>query len=314
MERVARLQALWGRAMSFQSAIYEGQVRHRRFAPVEHEFANRLFLMYLDLDEIEEVFRRKWFFSTRPALAWFRRADHLGDPGQPLAESVRDLVAAQAGWRPDGPIRLLTHLRYFGYCFNPLSVFYCFDAADERVETIVAEVNNTPWGETHPYVLPRSRSEGRGTHRRFRFGKKFHVSPFMPMDVDYDWRFSTPGEKLTIHMENTRDGERFFDANLTTTRRKITGGALSRVLLRYPLMTAQVTLAIYWHALRLRLKRCPFFAHPKTLVNLEPRDEQNVDPEPARHETSDDFPADEPVAARHPAPVGTVGMGSRHPS
>ena len=99
----------------------------------------------------------------------------------------------RTGARPAGPIRLLTHLRYFGYSFNPVSFYYVFDATDTRVETIVAEITNTPWKERHAYVLPvagAARAGGRAW--RFSFEKQFHVSPFMPMDMRYDWRFGAP--------------------------------------------------------------------------------------------------------------------------
>lgn len=156
------------------SCLYDGWVRHRRFAPRAHAFRYRLFMAYLDLTELDRVFRGRWFWSTRrPALAWFRRADYLGDPSVPLDQAVRDCVERNTGVRPRGPIRLLTHLRYFGYVFNPVSFYYCFDTADTRVETIVAEITNTPWGERHAYVL-----SARGEQPlRFRFGKAFHVSP-----------------------------------------------------------------------------------------------------------------------------------------
>ncbi len=246
-----------------KSCIYAGRVRHRRFAPVPHTFRYRLFMMYLDLAELPELFRRRWLWSSdRFALAQFRRSDHLGDPSVPLDQAVRDLVAQRTGTRPAGPIRLLTHLRYFGYCFNPVSFYFCFDAADARLETIVAEVNNTPWGERHCYVLTDSMNMGREHNKRYRFEKAFHVSPFMEMDLGYDWRFTMPGERLAVHMENEKDGRRLFDATLALERTEIDGGSLARALLTYPLMTAKVVGAIYWQALRLWLKRCPVYIHP----------------------------------------------------
>lgn len=133
--------------MSLQSCIYEGTVRHRRFTSVKHEFRNRVFLMYIDLDELPTLFRHRWFWSAaRPNLAWFRRADHYGPAEQPLADSIRELIAVRTGKAPTGSIRLLTHFRYFGFSMNPISLFYCFDS-DERVEFVVAEVTNSPWGE-----------------------------------------------------------------------------------------------------------------------------------------------------------------------
>ena len=253
-----------------KSAIFSGQVRHRRVQPTGHEFVYRLFMMYLDLSELDTVFKRRWFWSTRkPALARFRRENHLGDTGQSLDSSVRDLVEVKSGRRPTGPIRLLTNLSYFGYCFNPVSFYYCFDDDDQAVETIVAEVNNTPWGERHCYVLTESMNQGALAHKRFSPAKKMHVSPFMPMDIDYDWRFSTPSGQLAVHMENAREGRKLFDATLDFKRTEISTGSLARVLLVYPFMTLKIIAAIHWQALRLWLKRVPVYDHPDKNVTTQ---------------------------------------------
>jgi DUF1365 family protein len=250
------------------SAIFKGRVRHRRMTPVVHEFSYRLFMMYLDLEELETVFDGRWFWSTRRAtLARFRREHHLGDPDRPLADCVRDHVEAESGKRPEGPIRLLTHLQYFGYCFNPVSFYYCHDRDDTQVEAIVAEVNNTPWGERHCYVLKDD--GGRGRHQRFAPVKRMHVSPFMPMDVDYDWRFRAPDERLTVHMENYRSGDKVFDATLDLQRQEIGAGSLASALATYPLMTGKVTAAIHWQALKLWLKGSPVYDHPDKAASLE---------------------------------------------
>jgi DUF1365 family protein len=245
------------------SALYTGRLRHRRYAPRPHAFDHRLFMAWLDLAELDRVFSGRWFWSTkRPALAWMKRADYLGDAALPLDEAVRAHVARETGVRPAGPVRLLTHLRMFGHCFNPVSLYYCYDASGERVETVLAEITNTPWNERHAYVLPAASSIGRGSALRFRFDKAFHVSPFLPMDLGYDWRFSTPGARLAVHMENFQGGLKVFDATLALERREITGAALAGALTRFPLMTVQVLGAIYWQALRLWMRRTPFYAHP----------------------------------------------------
>jgi DUF1365 family protein len=245
------------------SALYHGWLDHRRLAPRRHAFRYRLFMAYLDLAELDQVFRGRWLWSTRRrALAWLRRADYLGDPNVPLDTAVRDRVERELGERPAGPIRMLTNLRMFGFAFNPVTFYYCFDRAGERVESIVAEITNTPWNERHAYVLPAHRSEGRGAKLRFRFGKSFHVSPFMPMEIDYDWRFTRPGSRLAVHMENRRAGATLFDATLALERREISGASLAAALIRYPFATLKVFAAIYWQALRLWAKRVPFHAHP----------------------------------------------------
>ena len=250
--------------MNPKSCIYEGHVRHRRFRPVENSFRYRIFFMFLDLEELPGLFQGNIFWShDRVNLAYLRRRDHLGDPRVPLQQAVLDLVDERLGKRPAGPIRMLTHLRYFGYCFNPVSFYYCYNESDEQVETIVAEIHNTPWGEEYCYVLGEELNEHplRGW-KRYQFGKNFHISPFMDMDIWYDWRFRVPGESLNVHMNNIENGKKIFDATLTLHRRDISSWALTRTLIAYPLMTLKVITMIHWQALRLWWKRTTFYPHP----------------------------------------------------
>jgi len=246
-----------------KSALYSGSIQHRRFGPVPNSFRYRIFMSYLDLAELPGLFDRRWFWSARrPALAWFRREDFLGPAHVPLDLAVRDLVQRRTGLRPTGPIRLLTHLRFFGYSFNPVSFYYVFDAGDTRVETIVAEITNTPWKERHAYVLPIANA-ARGTSHawHFSFDKQFHVSPFMPMDMRYEWSFGAPSQGLHVHMENWRGGQVCFDATLNLRHQPMTAGSLARALLQFPLITLKVSALIYWQALKLLVKRAPFHAH-----------------------------------------------------
>ena len=264
------------------SAVYEGWVRHRRFEPVEHEFRYPLFLMYLDLDELPGVLDPYPLFSARRrAPARFRREDFMGDPARPLAECAREAVEGATGARPSGPVRLLAGLRYLGHSFNPVSLYYCFGSDGERVEAVVADVRNIPWGERHPYVL--ARGERRGTVLGAELEKTFHVSPLMGMDQTYSFRASEPGETLAVHIEsrpreasdanrthfsphtgdNCVRSPKTFDATLNLRRRELSRGALARVLARYPAMSLQVVRRIYWQSLRLKLKGAEYHPHPE---------------------------------------------------
>jgi DUF1365 family protein len=252
------------------SAVYEGSVRHRRHLPHPHAFRYRIAQLYLDLDEIERVFAGRWLWSAnRRNLAEFRRSDYHGDAAQPLADAVRDTAERALGVRPLGPVRLLTHLRYAGFVFNPVSFYYCYAADAQILQCIVAEITNTPWKERHAYVLAADAAQRHGRALHWRFAKNFHVSPFIGMRRDYDWRFTVPGDDLYVHMDVAgEDGKREFDATLCLQRTPLSAASLRRVLWRYPLMTANVVGAIHWQALRLWLKRVPVHDHPTKAISF----------------------------------------------
>lgn len=257
------------------SAVYEGWVRHRRFEPVEHSFRYPLFLMYLDLDELPGALDPfPGWSARRRALARFRRADFMGDPARPLAECARDAVAAETGGRPTGPIRLLAGLRYLGHSFNPVSFYFCFDSADRRVDAVVADVRNIPWGERHAYVLARGRREGPVLSAEL--DKALHVSPLMGMERTYSFRAGEPGERLAVHIESRpraqapeRSGDggvraaKSFDATLSLRRRELSRPLMARLLARYPAISLQVVARIYAQSLRLKLKGARYFPHPE---------------------------------------------------
>jgi hypothetical protein len=236
------------------SCIYEGTIRHRRVEP-RRSFQHRIALFYLDLDELPRLLHGR-LVQPRPGLLRFRRGDYLGPDGTPLKDAVRDTVHAETGRRPEGPVRLLTQLRSFGHCFNPVSFYYCLhdddDDAGERVEAIVAEVTNTPWGERHAYVIPGTRGETT---------KALHVSPFMAMDHRYRFRADVPGERLAIQVESSRNDAPAFDATLDLHRRELTPGSAARLAARYPFANLRVLSLIYGHAVGLKLAGAPVHRH-----------------------------------------------------
>jgi uncharacterized protein len=216
--------------------VYAGTIRHRRFAVRAHAFRHRIALAYFDAGAPPSGGR----------FVRYRRSDYLGDPAVPLDAAVRALVRARTGETVDGPVRLLAALRSFGHCFNPIALYYCFDAGD-RLRFVVAEVTNTPWGERHAYVMPAGGAD---------LEKVLHVSPFMGMDHVYTLRAGVPGRALSVHLESRRAGRLAFDATLALRRRPFSVRPLLGASLR-------TLVLIYAHALALKVKGLPVHAHPE---------------------------------------------------
>ncbi len=238
-------------------AIYEGTVRHRRVTPNAREFAPNVFLAYLDVDALPgSLDPLPGWSARRRAIVQFRRKDFLDGRDGPLGDAVRELVHARLGRRPAGPIHLLAHLRTLGWSFNPLAVYYCWTTDGTALDTVVLEVTNTPWGERHWYVFDAQREATTRT-----VAKEMHVSPFLPMDVDYHVSWTTPGEELRLDIAVEREGTTVFSAGLALRRRVLDRRHAVTVLLRYPLMPLRVSLAIYRRALALLLARVPLYRH-----------------------------------------------------
>ncbi len=252
------------RAVPLRSALYEGTVFHRRLDAVGHRFRARLYMVALDLDEVEELCGRHPLWSAeRRNVVSFRRADHLGPPEVPLAQAVRRLVAERTGREPAGPVVLLTHLRTFGWLFNPIIVYYCYEEDGKEVMATVAEVTSTPWHERTAYVV-----EGTGPEV---VAKQLHVSPFLPMDLSHRFTCTPPGDRLTVRVDDLDGDETVFSATLSLARVEATRSSLGRVLVRYPLSTLRVSAGIYRQALVLWWKKAPFHPHPDTAARAATR-------------------------------------------
>ena len=259
---------------SLHSAIYQGLVRHRRYANegksrLLREFSYQVFMVYLDLHELDTVFSksRLWSFN-KPNLAWFRRKDYLDRKNTPLYDAVADLVEQQTTRRPEGPIRMLTNLRYFGFIINPITCYYCFDKTGKTVETIVAEVTNTPWRQRCHYVLTIDENQQIKHVQQVSFSKKMHVSPFQPLNLSYQWYSYNPADDLAIHIDvnqqqDSTDGlqNKTFDATMNLKRYDMASVSMRRFILRYPYMTLKVFCAIYWQAIKLFCKKTQFYSN-----------------------------------------------------
>lgn len=255
-----------------RSCLYTGRVDHVRSAGIAHAFGYRHALLCLDLDELPHVFDRRWLWSVeKPNVASFRRRDYLGDASVPLADAVRARVRAELGREPRGHIAIVTQPRLFGRVFNPVTFYFC-RAEDGTLDAIVAEITNTPWNERHAYVLDARVRQGERVCARF--AKRFHVSPFQPMELEYAWDFTDAGERLDVRMESFADGAHVFRAELALERRPLDGPALGWLLAAYPGLSVRTLAAIYFEALRLKLKGAHFHPHPSAAANdaaVEPR-------------------------------------------
>lgn len=240
------------------SALYAGSLTHVRHTAPGHRFSHRLYLLYLDLDELDGLGLEPVLGVERAGLLSFRRRDYFGPAEVPLKSAVLDAVERALGKRPAGPVRLLTHVRSLGPAFNPVSFYYCFAPDGSTLEAVLAEITNTPWGERYAYVVP-----GDGASARGEFEKAFHVSPFLSMQQQYSWRFSAPGRTLGVAMRNEERGRTSFHATLSLARRSLTRATLLGRALAEPWMSLRVLAWIYAHALTLRLKGAPVFSHPK---------------------------------------------------
>jgi DUF1365 family protein len=247
------------------SALYTGTVRHRRLADHAREFRHPVAFAYLDLDELPGLLGGR-LVRSRPGLVRVRRRDLLGGAhdSRDVRAAVRALIEQRTG-RPAaaGPVRVLTHPRTLGTCFNPVSFYYAFDEHG-RLDAVVAEVTNTPWRQRHAYVLRADPRDASGVLRGAS-EKALHVSPFQEMARGHHWAASTPGPTLSVHIENGRrdDGAIDFDATLNLHRRPLTERALRAFVARHPAGTLRVLALIYGHALALALHGAPHYSRPR---------------------------------------------------
>lgn len=263
------------------SSLCRGWIDHRRYSPRAHGFRYPIGMLYLDLAEQSQVLGLSRLLGAWPLapLCW-RERDYLPARtrlGVPLVEAVRELLAQALGTAPQGAIQLLTQPRSWGLSFNPVSFYFCHET-DGQLAAILCEVRNTPWRERYHYVLPVSP----GAPHAFRVAKAFHVSPFLPRDMDYRMRFLVADSHIRVHMENWRDGSKVFEADLALKRQPLDAAAVRRHFLAFPWMSLRTLSAIYWQALRLLFKRTPLHDHQACQNGLSVGETAHKDPDHAR--------------------------------
>lgn len=245
--------------LDVNSCFYECDVFHRRLRPKQHEFIYRVFYFYLDLGELEEVQRKlKIFGVNRANLYSLHDSDHFqyGEKVRPIADNVREfLERSGCPLEEGGAIRMLCFPRMLGYAFNPVTIYFCF-CADGTPQTSLVEVGNT-FRELKPFLVPRS-SEGKCDFE-VRVPKEYYVSPFSPVDLEFHFRFHLPDERLRVFIDDYDAEGKVLISTLTGMRRELSMVNLIKFTAKFPLMTFRVIWLIHWQALRLWLKRLPFF-------------------------------------------------------
>ncbi|NDV92135.1 DUF1365 family protein [Alteromonas sp. 345S023] len=236
------------------SAIYQGKVFHQRFVPTQHKFDYDIYLFWLHLDELADLSESLMHFSaTSRARVRFNRDDYLGPREKSLALAVKEKMTQLGANDVEGDIFMLGQLRIWGLYFSPVN-FYYLRTPCGHFSYLLAEVSNTPWNERHYYLVDLDKQDDTE--------KAFHVSPFNPMDMTYQWHIGQPSSRLSLTMNCVRD-KKEFSAGIRLSRLSLNNTNLSRVMKRIPSMTIKTMVGIYWQAIKLFFKRTPIYDHPK---------------------------------------------------
>jgi len=271
-------------AVPSRSAIYLGEVTHVRTRPRRHALKYRIFMLLLDLDEIPALHRRlRWFSLGRFNLTSFWARDHGDGSGAPLRTQIERHLGAAGLCISGGPIRLLCLPRVLGYVFNPLSVYFCY-TPDQALTAIVYEVSST-FGERHSYLMP-AEPDAKGVVRQSA-AKRLHVSPFMDMDLDYQFRIRPPGDALDITIRTLDQEGLLLNARFSAERQALNDASLLKAWFTHPLLTLKVIAGIHWEAARLIAKG----------LRLKPGDKAPADPVSLGTAQTRRYSTDEPSTA-----------------
>lgn len=263
MERSPRITTMAenGPPPAAAGVLYPGEVMHARLKPFGHRFSYSVFSLLVDLDRLDEIHRASPLLSVNRAnVLSFHEADHIERPGERIRDFA-DRLLAQAGLEERAArILLLAYPRILGYVFNPISVYFAYDRADQLIAVIYG-VRNT-FGERHSYVAPILGGELSDAGLRQTRGKIFHVSPFIDMGARYHFRILPPGRAVRLRIHETENGEPLLSATFAGQARPLCTASLAACLVKFPLMTMKIMAAIHWQAVKLFLKGARFHRSP----------------------------------------------------
>ena len=255
--------------------LFKGWVQHSRIQPKQHRFRYRYFQIWLDVKKTDELNKlSRWWSTHKFNLIHFNRQNYLPGSGS-IYDEVRKIIKNQTNETFQGDVYLLGSLSYWGHCYNPVCFYFCY-TKNQELKYVLSEIHNTPWGQRFVYVhnidllkqpyqdlkISSHTNDLLSDNVRFNFDKKFHVSPFMPMDIQYDWQFKVGSQRIAISMNLLQKNKSIFNAKMILTDVALDSNTARSLAFSYPFACMKVLIAIYWQALILWLKRIPFFTHP----------------------------------------------------
>jgi len=244
-----------------KAGFADGWVVHDRRVPKVHRFKYNMCWCLFDLDHVSAwMTENSWWRHNGFALFSLYDRDYLTKETLPIKQKVINHLRKEQGVEFSGEVFLFTHPRFLGYGFNSVSFYFCYQ--QQNLKYILAEINNTPWGEKHVYVFAADDAKKATQVNTFAFDKAFHISPFAPMDINYLWRFEVSPEQIKVKMQLHRKDVNVMNVYLDTKITPFMENSNNRYLLKKPFQPWKMSLGIYWQALKLWIKRVPFYSHP----------------------------------------------------